>query len=103
MEDKYDEDSLRRVYLVLGEDAAVLDHLRPTRVPPTLADELLLDSDKHGMLFRKRVKARELSGDDIDEAAMRSEDEYARVIPSPARREDPSNWVLRPVPLRHRD
>lgn len=102
-EEKYDEDALRRVYLVLGEDKIILDHLKPARVPPTLADELLLESDKHGVMFRQRVKAREAAGEAIDARAMRSDDEYARVIPSPARRQDPKNWVLRPVPMRAGD
>jgi phenylpropionate dioxygenase-like ring-hydroxylating dioxygenase large terminal subunit len=99
-DEKYDEDSLKRVYLVLGEDAAVLDHLKPARVPPTLADELLLESDKHGVMFRQKVQAREAAGDGIDSQALANENDYARVIPSPARKQDPSNWVLRPVPLR---
>ena len=97
---EHDEDSLSRVYLVLGEDAAVLDYLKPKRVPPALADELLLESDKHGVLFRQRIKAREAAGEAIDSRAMRNEDDYVRVIPSPARRLDPKNWVLRPVLLR---
>ena len=75
----------------------MLDHLRPARVPPLLSDELLLDSDKHGVLFRKRIKAREAAGDAIDSRAMNNEDDYVRVIPSPARGQDPKNWVLRPV------
>jgi hypothetical protein len=102
-EEKYDEDALKRVYLVLGEDAAVLDHLRPARVPPLLSDELLLESDKHGLLFRKRIKAREAAGEAIDTRAMQGEDDYARVIPSPARGLDPKNWVLRPVLMRRGD
>jgi len=96
----YDEDTLNRVQFVIGEDAAVLNHLRPARVPPTLGDELLLESDKHGVLFRKRIKTREALGESIDARAMRNEDDYARVIPSPQRREDPKNWVLRPVLMR---
>ncbi len=99
-DESYDEDALNRVYLVIGEDAAVLNHLKPARVPPTLADELLLESDKHGLLFRKKVKEREALGHDIDTRAMKDEDDYARVIPCPARREDPNNWVLRPVLMR---
>jgi phenylpropionate dioxygenase-like ring-hydroxylating dioxygenase large terminal subunit len=100
-DDKYSEDALKRVYLVLNEDARVLNHLRPARVPPSLSDELLLDNDRHGLMFRKRVKAREEAGEAIDSAAMAREDDYARVIPSPARRSDPKNWVLQPVLMRN--
>lgn len=100
-DEKFDEDSLNRVYFVIGEDAAVLNHLKPARVPPTLADELLLESDKHGVMFRQKVKAREADGEAIDTNAMRNENEYARVIPSPARKRDPKNWVLHPVLMRN--
>jgi len=96
----YDEDTLNRMYLVLGEDAVILNHLKPARVPPTLADELLLESDQHGVMFRQRIKEREANGDDIDAQAMKAEIDYARVIPSPGRREDPKNWVLKPVLMR---
>ncbi len=100
LDESYDEDTLNRVHFVIGEDAAVLNHLKPARVPPTLADELLLESDKHGVLFRKRIKAREARGEGIETRGSRNEDDYARVIPSPRRREDPKHWVLRPVLLR---
>ncbi len=69
-------------------------------MPPTLADELLLANDKHGMMFRKKVKDREAQGDAIDSRSLANEQDYARVIPSPQRREDPKNWVLKPVPMR---
>lgn len=44
-----------------------------------------------------RIPAR---GEGIDARTTRSEDDYARVIPSPRRRQDPKHWVLRPVLLR---
>ena len=99
-DDKYDEDSLSRVYFVIEEDAVVLNHLQPARVPPTLADELLMPADKQGTTFRKRIKSLEAEGLAIDSNAMRNEDYYARVIPSPRRKEDPKNWVLKPVLMR---
>lgn len=99
-DESHDEDTMNRMHFVIGEDAKVINHLKPARVPPTLADELLLESDKHGVMFRKKIKEREESGDAIDSRAMHGEDEYARVIPSPARRGDAKNWVLRPVLMR---
>lgn len=96
----YDEDALNRVYFVIKEDAAVLDHLKPVRVPPSLADELLLENDKHGTLFRQRVKELDARGWAIDTLAMRDEIDRVRAIPCPARRADPRNWVQRPVLLR---
>jgi hypothetical protein len=99
-EEKHDDDTLKRMFLVLNEDAVILNHLKPPRVPPMLSDELLLDTDRHGVMFRRKVKAREAQGHAIDTLAMQGEDDYARVIPSPARREDPKNWVLQPVLMR---
>lgn len=99
-DESYDEDTLKRMYLVLGEDGVILNELKPARVPPTLADELLLESDKHGVMFRQKVKERETLGDGIDSRAMQGEEDYVRVIPSPARRADPKNWVMRPVLMR---
>lgn len=98
-EAQHDADALRRVLLVFGEDAAVINHLQPARVPPLLSDELLIQADQHGTLFRRHVKAAEARGQAIDHQAMQREDDYARVIPGPRRREDPKNWVLRPVLL----
>ncbi len=100
IEEEYDEDSLKRVYFVLQEDAVVLNHLQPKRVPPTLADELLLDNDKHGTLFRKKVQELVTAGYAIDTLAMRDEIDRVRCIPSPARRADPNGWVHKPVLLR---
>ncbi len=99
-DEKYDEDSLRRVYFVIEEDAIVLKQLKPARVPPTLADELLLASDHHGTVFRQKVKELEAKGLAIDVAAQRQRDDVVTVIPSPLRREDPKNWVFKPVPMR---
>jgi phenylpropionate dioxygenase-like ring-hydroxylating dioxygenase large terminal subunit len=96
-DEKYDEDSLSRVHLVLQEDAVVLNYLQPARVPPTLADELHMPADIHGTEFRKKVKSQEANGQAIDTRAMKDEDDYTRVIPSPRRGIDPKNWVLKPV------
>lgn len=98
-EEQHDADARRRVLLVIGEDAAVINHLQPARVPRLLGDELLLQADLHGTLFRRHVKAAEAAGEAIDHLAMRGEDDCARVIPCPARRAEPGNWVLRPVLL----
>jgi hypothetical protein len=94
---KYDADSRRRVLLVFQEDAKVIDHIRPAMVPPTLSDELALENDKHGIEFRKWVKSQEEIGRAIDLKAAEDDDEMVTVIPSPARHDDPKNWVLDPV------
>ena len=100
-DEKYDEDTLARMFTVLNEDGVILNHIKPRRMPPSLSDELLLDSDRHGVMFRKKVFEREAQGEAIDSRAMEQDvDEYVRVIPSPRRRADPKNWVMRPVLMR---
>lgn len=99
-DDKYDADSHKRVLLVFQEDAKVIDFIRPAMVPPTLSDELALENDKHGIEFRKWVKDQELAGRALDLKAQHGTDEMVKVIPSPARRADPKNWVLDAVPVK---
>jgi phenylpropionate dioxygenase-like ring-hydroxylating dioxygenase large terminal subunit len=97
MDEAHDADTKQRVLMVIGEDAAVLNHLKPARVPPSLADELLLASDLHGTTYRRKYFEARARGWLIDHRASTAEDDCVRVIPSPRRREDPKNWVLRPV------
>ena len=97
---KYDNDTRRRMFTVLGEDAVVLAHLKPKRVPPLLSDELILANDTHGTVFRKWVKEREAMGLAIDTDAWEAETDRIKIIASPARREDPKAWVYGTAPLK---
>lgn len=99
LDEKHDADTVGRVHFVLEEDAAVLNHLQPRRVPPRLGDELLLGNDIHGVTYRRKVLAAVARGLAIDHRAMASEDDVVRVIPCPARRTNLHNWVFRPVLL----
>jgi len=100
-DEKYDEDSLKRVYFVIEEDANILKHLKPTRIPPSLADELLLSSDHHGTVFRQKVKEMEEKGLAIDTEKQCRDSERVQVIPSPLRKEDPNSWVFKSIPMRN--
>lgn len=97
---KHDEDAHRRVLFVIGEDAAVLNYVQP-RVPPrSPSAELLLANDLHGLAYRRKVREAIARGLLIDHCALAGVDDEVRVIPSPRRRAEPGNWVLKPVPLR---
>ena len=95
-----DDDTRKRMLTVLGEDAAILNYLKPAQVPPLLSDELLLANDKHGLEFRKWVKQQEAAGKAIDTQAWNAETERIKALPSPGRRSDPKSWVLGTVPLK---
>lgn len=99
-EDQYDADTHRRVLLVFQEDARVIDFIQPAMVPPTLSDELALENDKHGIEFRKWVKEQEAAGRALDLKEQTGSDDMVKVIGSPARRQDPKNWVLDTVPVK---
>lgn len=98
LDEKHDTDTKARVHFVLEEDAVVLNELRPAEVPPSATDELLLANDRHGMLYRRKVREATAKGYAIDHRSQR-EDDCVRVIPGPRRRTDPKNWVHRPVAL----
>jgi phenylpropionate dioxygenase-like ring-hydroxylating dioxygenase large terminal subunit len=98
-EPEHDQDAHRRVLQVFEEDAAVINYLNPVLPPGRPAAELALEADKHSLAFRRRVREYEARGWRIDTVAMATELDCARTIPSPARRENPRNWVLDTVPL----
>ena len=99
-DEEYDDDTRKRMLTVLGEDAAILNYLKPAQVPPLLSDELLLANDKHGLEFRRWVKQQEAAGKAIDTEAWKAETQRIKALPSPGRRSDPKSWVLGTVPLK---
>lgn len=94
---KHDADTYKRMFTVFQEDADVINYLKPDLVPPLLSDELAVKMDAHNIAFRKKYKEAEARGLAVDLKAMESDDDIVRVIPSPARADDPNNWVFRPV------
>lgn len=96
-EPKYDADTIKRTLVVFEEDARVLQYVRPAQSPRRLTHELFLEADAHIAAFRRQVRAFEDKGWMLDHRAAAADDEEARVIPSPARRADPKNWVLDPA------
>jgi len=97
---QYDEQMLKTIHFGLGEDLAIVEQLKPLIAPPTTHSELFLETDGMESMFRR--KARELSArfGEIDVRKLERERKYeVCVIPSPARRADPKNWIHKTVPL----
>jgi len=97
---QYDEQMLKTIHFGLGEDLAIVEQLKPLIAPPTTHSELFLETDGMESMFRR--KARELSArfGEIDVRKLERERKYeVCVIPSPARRADPKNWIHKIVPL----
>ncbi len=83
----------------IGEDIAVVGHVRPKVGPTPLTDEFLVEADAMEVAFRKAVTQLIKKGWEIDSTKVAEEyDRKVYVIPSPARHEDPKNWVHSAVP-----
>ena len=100
MEPEQDADRMAAILEALEEDLNVVTKVQPPLTPKRLPDEFLTQADGMEGAFRQLVKQLGERGWQIDIEAMETEQRYrAMVIPSPARRADPKNWVQRPVPL----
>jgi phenylpropionate dioxygenase-like ring-hydroxylating dioxygenase large terminal subunit len=84
----------------LDEDFAAVSAVRPVFTPTSPGDELLVEADSLELAFRRRYMEWVARGWAIDSDAFHARRESeVMVIPSPARREDPKNWVHGSVPL----
>ncbi len=99
-ESEHDADAVTRNIQVFEEDNAVISQVRPQLPPLRAGGELFVESDSHIAAFRKRVRDYVAKGWRIDTRALRDDDDLIGVIPSPARRADPNNWVYNSVPLK---
>jgi phenylpropionate dioxygenase-like ring-hydroxylating dioxygenase large terminal subunit len=96
-----DAERLEMIHKAVGEDAAVVEAIRPVLPPESGTEEFLTETDGMEFMFRTRVREWSRRGYEIDVGSMlAAEASRAMVIPSPARRAEPANWVHPTVPLR---
>ena len=89
-----------RNIVVGGQDKVILADLNPVFTPETNAHEFLLPADQAVVRYRERLAEWQALGWRIDVAAVaRDAPRKAFAIPSPARRKQPTGWVLDSVPL----
>lgn len=99
LEAENDQRFLERNDVVASQDAEVLAQLNPHLTPETNQHEFLLPADAALQMYRDKLAQWQARGWRIDtEAVARSAGRVAYAIPSPARRESPSGWVLDAVP-----
>ena len=97
---KYDEERYASSDYVAQEDIDLVSYLTPLVTPRTNANELVLETDGMEMLFRRKAQELRDKLGAIDSRKLEAERKYkVFVIPSPARKQDPSNWVHDTVPL----
>lgn len=96
-----DEERLAGIMKAVGEDTAVVEALRPSLPPQSATEEFLTETDGMEFQFRSKVREWAQKGWEIDvEQMLAEQSRRVMVIPSPARRADPANWVHKTVPLR---
>jgi phenylpropionate dioxygenase-like ring-hydroxylating dioxygenase large terminal subunit len=98
---EHDAERIRGLQEAIAEDLRIVEKVRPRLTPPSLPEEFLTKADSMEVAFRRLVREWKEKGWEIDsERYAQESDSRALVIPSPARRDDPKNWIHRTVPLR---
>jgi len=98
---EHDAERLKGLQEAIEEDLRIVEKVRPRLTPPRLPEEFLTKADSMEVAFRRLVREWADRGWEIDsERYARESQRRAFVIPSPARRADPHNWVHAAVPLR---
>ena len=96
-----DEERLASIMKAVQEDTVVVEAIRPVFPPASATEEFLTETDGMEFQFRSKVREWAQKGWEIDVEQMLAEQQRrVLVIPSPARRADPTNWVHKAVPLR---
>lgn len=100
LDDKYDENFLRRMAVAVEEDRIVVEKLDP-QIPSTVAvGELIVPADDVIMNYRQRLHDWEQRGWRLDvDTLKRNRGRVAYSIPSPARRQDPQGWAVTAAPV----
>jgi len=99
IEPEHDEERLIGRRQAVAEDAAVVSYVRPRLGPTPFRDEVLVKADEMETIFRHLVMRMIEKGWEIDYDKVQAEwDRKVYVIPSPARRTDPTGWVHEAVP-----
>jgi phenylpropionate dioxygenase-like ring-hydroxylating dioxygenase large terminal subunit len=99
IEPEYDQERLEGREQAINEDRGVVEHVRPKIGPTPFREETLVKADEMESIFRHLVFRMIEAGWEIDSAAVeRDYDTKVYVIPSPARREDPTGWAHAAVP-----
>lgn len=99
LDPRYDEERLAGRKAAWVEDVGISSTVRPRVTPRTMSHELFVESDQLEGAFRRMMRRMGDKGWEIDtDKVERNSKRRIYVIPSPARRADPNNWVHEPVP-----
>jgi phenylpropionate dioxygenase-like ring-hydroxylating dioxygenase large terminal subunit len=100
LDPKFNENFLRRMAVAVEEDRIVIEKLDPPIPSKEAVGEFVVPADDIIMHFRGRIAEWQRRGWRMDlEQMARNRGRVAYSIPSPARRADPADWAVTPVPL----
>jgi len=100
LDEQYDKNFLERMGMALEEDRVVIEKLVPAIPSKEAVGEFIVPADDILMTYRQRLIEWQANGWRIDlEEMARNENRVAYAIPSPARRENPQDWAVTPVPV----
>jgi phenylpropionate dioxygenase-like ring-hydroxylating dioxygenase large terminal subunit len=95
-----DRNFLDRMGVAVEEDRVVIEKLDPPIPSKEAIGEFIVPADDVLMAYRERLGEWQAKGWRMDlEAMSRNRGRIAYAIPSPARREQPKDWAVTPVPL----
>lgn len=100
LEERFDENFLRRMGVAVEEDRVVIEKLDPAIPSKEAVGEFIVPADDILMHYRQRLTEWQRRGWRIDtDALARNRGRVAYAVPGPARRADPADWAVTPVPL----
>ncbi len=100
MEDKFNENFMKRMGVAVEEDRVVVEKLDPAVPSKEAEGEFIVPADDIIMHYRQKLTVWQKRGWRIDvETLHANRGRVAYSIPSPARRMDPADWAVTPVPM----
>jgi phenylpropionate dioxygenase-like ring-hydroxylating dioxygenase large terminal subunit len=99
LDPELDQNFLSRMGVAVEEDRIVVEKLEPAIPSKDTIGEFIVPADDVLMEYRKRLQDYQARGWRMDLAEMaRNEYRMVYAVPSPARRADPQDWAVTPVP-----
>jgi len=100
LEEKFDENFLKRMGVAVEEDRVVVEKLDPAIPARDAGGEFVVPADDLILSYRHRLRDWEGRGWRLDADALRAHrGRVALAIPSPGRRVDPQGWAVAAAPV----
>jgi hypothetical protein len=100
LDPEMDKNFIERMGVAIDEDRVVIEKLEPAIPSKEAIGEFIIPADDILMAYRQRLSEWQANGWRMDiEAMARNKHRMVYAIPGPARRAQPHDWAVTPVPL----